>query len=120
MSNEPSLHGQFCACGQQDSSVSSSQHIELETYDSLLVRLLSVRKFLRCSLFPHTFSTRFNIILDELSEAGRAVPYIPPSVETVQSVDKFVKLLSNNKQLFDGIVESTRIGLQELSSSTSN
>ena len=119
MSNEPSSHGRFCTCDQQDSNISSSQHIELETYDRLLVQLLSVRKFLRCSLFPRVFGTRFNIILDELSEAGRAVPYVPPSVETVQSVDKFVKLLSNNKQIFDGIVESTRIGLQELSGSTS-
>ena len=120
MSTAPSLHGQACACAQQNSDISSSQHIELETYDRLLVRLLNVRKFLSCTLFPRAFSTRFNIILEELSEAGKAVPYTPPSVETVHFVDKFVKLVTANKELFDGIVESTRIGLSELSRSTSN
>ena len=73
MSIQP-LHGQACTCDQQDSVVSSSQSIELETYDRLLVRLLNVWTFLSCSLFPRAFNTHFNIILDELSEDGRTVP----------------------------------------------
>ena len=119
MSNSP-LHVNACSCAQQDSSVSSSQVIELETYDRLLVRLLNVRKFLSSSLFPRAFSTRFDVILENLSEAGRTVPYSPPTTEIIQSVDNFVKLVTSNKELFDGIVESTRSGLTELLHSSSN
>ena len=115
------LHVNACNCAaQQDSNVSSSETVELETYDRLLVRLLNVRKFLSSSLFPRAFSTRFNIILENLSESGRTIPYTPPSAELIQSVDNFVKLVTANKELFDGIVESTRAGLTDLLHSTSD
>ena len=119
MSN-PASNAHACSCDQQDSSVSSSLEIELETYDRLLVRLLNVRKFLSSSLFPRAFSTRFNVILENLSEAGCTVPYSPPTADVIQSVDNFVKLVTSNKELFDGIVESTRSGLTDLLNSTSN
>ena len=99
---------------------SSSRTIELETYDHLLVRLLNVRQFLSSILFPRAFSTCFNIILESLSESGITIPYTPPSAEIIQSVDNFVKLVTANKALFDGIVESTRAGLTDLLHSTSN
>ena len=96
MSNSLS-HVNACNCAaKQDSNISSSQTIELETCDHLLVRLLNVRKFLSSSLFPRAFSTRFNIILERLSEAGRTVPYTPPSAEIIQSVGFLTELSSQH------------------------
>ena len=112
-----SLPGQECTCDNQISIVTSSRFVELETYDQLLSKLLGVQQFLSCSLFPRAFNTRFNVLLDKLSEAGRTLPYVPPSEEVVQAVDKFVKLVIANK---DGIVTSTRLGLTELGRSISS
>ena len=114
--NHPGL---VCAGCDRDFTVTTSNVIELDTYDQLLIKLLSVKDFISCSLFPHVFCTRFNILLDRLTESGQSIPYVPPSVELVQAVRKFVNLVVANKRLFDGITLSTRAGLNELSSSCS-
>ena len=73
---------------------------------------------LQCSLFPGIFRSQFNILLDCLSDFGRAIPYRPPSSELVDAVKKFVAQVRANKSLFDGIVASTKAGLTELSEAT--
>ena len=111
--------GSVCAGCDRDFTVTTSNVVELDTYDQLLIQLLSVKDFISCSLFPHVFHTRLNVLLDRLSESGRSIPYVPPSVELVQAVRKFVNLVVANKCLFDGIISSTGAGLNELYTSCS-
>ena len=91
--------------------------VELDTYDQLLAQLLGVKDFISCSLFPRVFRARLNVLLDRLSASGRSVPYVPPSADLVQAVQKFVNLVVANKRLFDGLISSTGAGLTELSTS---
>ena len=110
-------HWGFVCCDcDRDCTVSiSTPDAELDNFDKLLPLLLSVRGFLQCSLFPGIFRSQFNILLDCLSDFGRAIPYCPPSAELVDAVKKFVAQVRANKSLFDGIVASTKAGLAELS-----
>ena len=102
-----------CDC---DCTVSTStSDVKLDNFDQLLTLLLSVKTFLQCSLFPNVFWRQFNLLLDRLSNFGRAIPYRPPSVELVDAIKKFVAQVRANKSLLDGIVASTRAGLSELS-----
>ena len=111
--------GFVCGGCDRDFTVSTSTpDAELDNFDQLLTLLLSVRGFLQCPLFPGIFRSQFNILLDRLSDFGRAVPYHPPSSELVDTVKKFVAQVRANKSLFDGIVASTKAGLTELSEAT--
>ena len=113
-------HQEFvCGDCDRDFTVSTSTlGAELDNFDQLLTLLLSVRGFLQCSLFSGVVRTQFNILLDRLSDFGRAIPYHPPSSELVDAVKKFVSQVRANKRLFDGIVASTWAGLAELSEAT--
>ena len=105
-----------CDC---DFTVSTSTpDAKLDYFDQLLKLLLSVRGFLQCSLFPGIFQSQFNILLDRLSDFGRAIPYRPPSSGLADAVKKFVTQVRANKSLFDGIVASTKAGLTELLEAT--
>ena len=111
--------GFVCGGCDHDFTVSTSTPgTELDNFDQLLTLLLSVRGFLQCSLFPGIFWSLFNILLDRLSDFGRAIPYCPPSSKLVDAVKKFVAQVRANKSLFDGIVASTKAGLTELSEAT--
>ena len=110
--------GFVCGGCDRDFTVSTSTPgAELDNFDQLLTLLLSVRGFLQ-SLFPGIFRSQFNILLDRLSDFGRAIPYRPPSSELVDAVKKFVAQVRANKSLFDGIMASTKAGLAELSGAT--
>ena len=101
--------GFVCGGCDHDFTVSTSTpDAKLDNFDQLLTLLLSVRGFLQCSLFPGIFWSQFNILLDGLSDFGRAIPYCPPSSELVDAVKKFVAQVRANKSLFDGIVASTK------------
>ena len=116
---ENNHQGFVCGGCDRDFTVSTSTPAaELDNFDQLLTLLLSVRGFLQCSLFPGIFQTQFNILLDRLSDFWRAIPYRPPSSELVDAVKKFVAQVRANKSFFDGIMESTRAGLAELSGAT--
>ena len=111
--------GFVCGGCDHDFTVSTSTpDAELDNFDQLLTLLLSVRGFFQCSLFPGIFQSQFNILLDCLSDFGRAIPYCPPSSELVDAVKKFVAQVRANKSLFDGIVACTKAGLTELSEAT--
>ena len=108
--------GFVCGDCDHDCTVSTStSDAGLDNFDQLLTLLLSVRVFLQCSLLPSVFRSQFNLLLDRLSDFGRAIPYRPPSVELVDAIKKFVAQVRANKSLLDGIVASTRAGLSKLS-----
>ena len=109
--------GSVCAGCDRDSTVTTSNTVELDTYDQLLAQLLSVKDFINCSVFYPSFHARFNVLLDRLSGAYRRMPYVPPSKDLIQAVQKFVNQSVANKHLLDGIVSSTRVCLTELSGS---
>ena len=111
--------GFVCVDCDRDFTVSSSTPgAGLDNFDQLLTLLLSVRGFLQCSFFPGVVRTQFNILLDRLSDFGRAIPYHPPSSELVDVVKKFVSQVRANKRLFDTIMASMWAGLTELSEAT--
>ena len=115
----------LCVCGDCadcicDSTVSSSDYIEIDNFDQLLMLLLSVKEFLRCCLFPAVFAARFEVLPDKISAFCQAVPYRPPSTELVKAVIKFTAQVRANKRLFDGIVTLTWAELGELSLATEN
>ena len=118
---EKNHQGFVCGGCDCDFTVSTSTPgAELDNFDQLLTLLLSVRGFLQCSLFSGILRTQCNILLDRLSDFGRAIPYHPPSSELVDEVKKFVAQVRANKSLFDGIVASTKAGLTELSGTTTD
>ena len=112
--NHPGL---ICSGCDRDFTVTTSNTVELDTYDQLLVQLLSVEDFISNSVFHHAFHAHFNVLLDRLSKAGRRIPYVPPSEDLIQAVRKFVNQSVANKRLLDGIVSSTGACLTELSGS---
>ena len=69
MSNDNGL-GYICEGCDRDHTVTSSNTIEVDTYDVLLTHLLSVKEFLACDIFPPVFNVRFNVLLDRLSASG--------------------------------------------------
>ena len=102
-------------CGCDHTVSTSTSDAGLDNFDQLLTLLLSVRVFLQCSLFSSVFRSQFNLLLDRLSDFGRAIPYHLPSIELVDAIKKFVAQVRANKSLLDRIVASTRAGLSELS-----
>ena len=56
--------GSICSDCDQDSTVTTSNTVELDTYDQLLAQLLSVQDFISRSVFHHAFRARFNVLLD--------------------------------------------------------
>ena len=115
-------HIQASGCPEcdRDFTVTSSNNAELVTCDQLLSELLSVKGFVKCSLFPHVFDACMNQLLDKLCASGWEIPYVAPSTDLIQAVRKFVHLMVVNKCLFDGIVCSTRAALDDLSASCCN
>ena len=107
--------GSVCSGCDRDSTVTTSNTAELDTYDQLLVQLLSVEDFISCSVFHRAFHAHFNVLLDQLSEAGLRIPYVPPSEGLIRAVPNFVNQLVANKHLLDGIVSSTGACLSKLS-----
>ena len=92
----------LCVCGDCadcicDSTVSSSNYIEIDNFDQLLTLLLSVKEFLQCHLFPAAFVVHFEVLLDRISTFSRAVPYRPPSTKLVEAVTKFTAQVRANK-----------------------
>ena len=75
--------GSICSGCDRDSTVTTSNTVKLDTYDQLLVQLLSVKDFISRSVFHHAFCARFNVLLDRLSEAGRRILYVPPSEDLI-------------------------------------
>ena len=108
-----------CGSCDRDYTVSSSNTVELDSYDVLLTELLSVQNFLKSDVFPRVFNARFDVLLDKLSTSGQTIPYIPPSTDLIQAVRKFVGLMKANERLLRGIVCSTQAGLSDLFSSSS-
>ena len=72
--------------------------------------------FISCSVFHRAFRAHFDVLLDQLSKAGRRIPYVPPSESLVRAVQNFVNQSVANKRLLDGIVSSTWACLSELCS----
>ena len=75
--------GSICSGCDQDSTVTTSNTVKLDTYDQLLVQLLSVKDFISRSVFHCAFRACFNVLLDRLSEAGQRIPYVPLSEDLI-------------------------------------
>ena len=98
----------------QKAEVSSTNHVDTVTYDQLLESLLSVRKFLRATIYPVTFCQDFERLLTKLSKAGVAIPYHRPSDAVITAVANFTRILRDNNGVLAGTIASTQKGLQEL------
>ena len=55
--------GSVCSGCDRDSTVTTSNTVELDTYDQLLVQLLCVEDFISCSVFHCAFHAHFDVLL---------------------------------------------------------